>query len=612
MNMNSAMKLENSRKQEFQVSCPFCSVGCRFKILRGIDEVIFSGKTQDVIDFDYQNPINEGALCPRGHFAYELLSHPMRLGRSYYKGEEGLTPEIPELIFQKIVKNLKANKTKIPLAVLINPMLSLHDIRATMDFALNNNIETIDFIAPLDRHLFRAMLDNPFEHKKCDDPRSLKTLNYSLCIGNVFTKQPVLSRHLLHAKYAFRQNALFSLNPIPNRTSWFGNIQLLNIPHTEPLYLAYLFIKIYNRRKPESGQGEFKFLEDLIEEKLKNLIQEYIDPGNMQYLDYIAEFLLSDKKSAIFYSTHHFNLLGSYLTGTFSSAISRLTDSYFVPLYTDGNFNAIEQLSKEIYPGLSIGKKPLLHGVLDNLFEYLFAVGWNPLSYLPGDVHFPETSKMIISSLVQDEYPVNTEALLPVAHWYEQMDLRTNFISWQSIGSAPVKSPIGSARPLAHYIYLLHQNASEQKVSLKTTQIPKSELGWEDLMSLETSYYIKKFMEIQTTPGIWMIPTEHVTHYKDASLTQYSSWARKDCTDEQMIIPAALAQANQVKENQHFPLEYNHHRMVCKARISSTLPSDRVVVHAHYLPVRKLIPGEFAENNKEYYFWCPKFSLKFS
>ncbi len=607
MNDKSLLNLES--RPEFQVTCPFCSVGCRFKILTGLNEVIFSSKTQDVIDFDYANPVNEGSLCPRGHFSYELLSHPMRLGKAYYRKNGALELEIPELIFQNIATDLKKNPDQKPLAILINPMQSLHDIRALLDFANNNQIEAIDFVSPLDRHLFRAMVNNPFEFPKCDDPRVLKNLNYSLCIGDIFTKHPVLSRHLLKAKYAFRQNALFCINPVNYRTSWFANIFLENFPHTEPLYLAYLFKKIYTAKKDGARAAELKIIDELISDQFAALIKKFVPPERQRYLDYISEFLLSPKKFALFFSTHHYNSLGSYISALLCAAISHITQCIFVPLYSDGNFNAIEQFSREIYPKLFLGKKPILHTVINQAFQYLFAVGWNPQTYFPGPIQFPDRSKWIISSMVQDNFPVNTYALLPEAHIYEKMDLRTNFVNWQSIGSSPVKTPIGSAQTIAHFIYLFYQNAIENKLSLSVTDLPRNVNTWNENLQQEITYYVKKLKELSQQEGLWLIPYDHIVHYKDAQLTQYSSWAKKDCVDERLTIPDEVGKQKKINNDQFTIMKWKKQSIEFKINYGFHLPSDRVIAYAHYSPVRRLIEGEFAEHNKEYYFWCPRVQL---
>jgi len=396
--MNAHNEFLLDQKQEFQVTCPFCSVGCRYKIRKGMNDVIFSQRTQDVIDFDYENPINAGALCPRGHFSYELMSHPSRLSRSYYQSQGTLTPEIPERIFQYLISEIKGKSSQAPISILINPLISLHDIRALLDFATNNRIETVDFIAPIDRPLFRAMLDNPYSYRKCDDPRVLKNLNYILSVGDVFTKHPVLSRHVLQAKYAFRKNALFNINPVASRTSWFANIYFENSLYTEPLYLAYLFKKIYKEKKNDFPQEEYKLLENMIHEKLDSIIEKGITLENQKYLDFIAEFLTSDAKSAILYSTHHYNVLGSYISGILCAALSSMTSSYLIPLYVDGNFNALEDLARDVYPDLKLGQKAMLHHNIKHPSQYAWAVGWNPATYIPGALNFSDSMKWIISS----------------------------------------------------------------------------------------------------------------------------------------------------------------------------------------------------------------------
>jgi hypothetical protein len=608
--MSTPHVFDSFLKKDYQVTCPFCSIGCRFKILKGLDEVIYSSKTQDVLDFDYVTPLNQGALCPRGHFAYELLSHPVRLGRSFDRKNGHLEPETPELIFHAMVENMKKNKNIAPLAILINPMISLHDIRAMLDFARNNKIEAIDFVAPMDRHLFRALLDTPFIHHKCDDNRVLQNLTYTLSIGDLFTKQPILSRHLLKAKYALRKNAFFSLNPIPSRTSWFSNIHLENNPHTEPLHLFYMFYKIYELKKNEMLQSELTTLAKMYQEKIEPLLDFYLQPHMRDSLDNISNMLGSTKNSAIFFSTHHYNLLGSYISGILCSAISALTDNYFIPLYSDGNFNAIEELSRDIYPSLKIGCKPMLHLLTSSPFQYLFAVGWNPETYIPGNISFHENAKWIISSMIQDRYPAKTFALLPEAHFYEKMDLRTNFISWQSIGSEQVTSPIGAAQSLAHFTYQLHQQAAEEHVNFEISNLPRYTQDWEENLDEEISYYLEKLKEITVEEGIWLIPAEHIAHYKDAQLTRHSSWAKKDCIDEQFSIPLSLSQNMKLKNKQYYHVNYHRNQLPFRVHIHSQLPDDRIIAYGHYPAVRRILPSEFAAHNKEYYFWCPKINIQ--
>jgi anaerobic selenocysteine-containing dehydrogenase len=602
------MKVQ-AMKQEFEVTCPFCSLGCRYKILKGTDEVVFSSNTIDELDFDYTYSINEGALCPRGHFSYELLSHPMRLGRSFFKKNGQLKPEIPEIVFQNITKLIAKNRSDPSIAILINPMLSLHDIRALLDFANNNKITAVDFISPTDRHLFRASIDNPFEYKKCTDIREIKKLNYILCVGDIFTKQPILSRHILTAKYAYRKNALFTLNPIPTRTSWFSNINLTNSPHTEPLFLSYLFKKIYQNRRKEFPHEELKELHDLLEDNMGLKVEDYINIEQRVCLDEMINALESTTNSAIFLSTHHYNAATTYLMGILCSALSFLINNFFIPLYTDGNFNAIAQFSKDIFDNLCIGKRPIIKMLIDNKIQYVLAAGWNPKTHLPGSAIFSDKIKWIIFSLTKGEFPDNTLALFPQAHLFEQMDLRTNFLVLQSSGSPMVKSPIGLAQPIARFIYQFYQKAVENKISFAELDVTPLNTDWKTNFQQEWFYYLRKIQNLSSSEGQWLIPTEHVAHYKDGDLTRHSSWAKKACIDEMIDLPWEVANKLKISNKQRFHIKLGNEKVKFVANLSKELPEDRLVAFAHYSPVRKILDSEFAKHNNEYYFWCPKIHL---
>jgi hypothetical protein len=250
----------------------------------------------------------------------------------------------------------------------------------------------------------------------------------------------------------------------------------------------------------------------------------------------------------------------------------------------------------------------MLYHLIEHPSQYSWAVGWNPATYIPGLSNFSDKMEWIISSLVQDEFPTNTAALLAEAHFNEKMDLRTNFISWQSIGSQPVKSPIGSAQSIAHYTYLFHQKASEQKVLLNSDGINKHHLDWEGMLSAEFDYLLNKIRELDENKGIWLIPTEHMTHYEDASLTQYSSWAKRDCIDKEILVPVKIAQSGKIKNQAEIKLNMNKKDIPFRVKISQKLSENMLLGYAHYSPLRQELPGEFAPHNQEYYFWCPKIS----
>jgi len=63
--------------------CPYCGVGC------GFYTEVEGGRAKN-IEYMLEHPINEGALCPKGNAALEIIYHPERL--RYPLKKEGNEP----------------------------------------------------------------------------------------------------------------------------------------------------------------------------------------------------------------------------------------------------------------------------------------------------------------------------------------------------------------------------------------------------------------------------------------------------------------------------------------------------------------------------------------
>ena len=417
---------------------------------------------------------------------------------------------------------------------------------------------------------------------------------------------------MLKAKYAFRSNRFFTINPVPTRTSWFSDLHLEHQPHVEPILLFYLFKRIFERKENENPNDDLNWLNGFVEENLSADFEEYLSDSQKSALDTIAETLSGAQNSAIFFSTHLYNAAGSYLSALACAAISFLTGSYFMPLYTDSNLSAIEEYAENIFKKLSLGNRPVLSHILQNSYQYIMAIGWNPRRAFPGQIQWPDQSEWIITSMIQTEYPQNVRAILPQTHFYEQMDLRTNFMVYQSQGSEKVKEPVGSSQPISQFVYQFYQKITEQKVNLKQNNksIPADERNYREKLKAELNFYQEELRKLNQKKGFWVVPADQVAHYKDGELTRFSSWAQKICNDEEIAMPVNLAAPSEVREGSHFSIEYRGKKVLFKAQYRKNLPEDVVMPNAHYPPVRTMMEGKFAEHNKEYYFFCPHIEIK--
>ncbi len=606
------------QKIDYLVTCPFCAVGCRFKFLKGRDEVVFSARTLHEIDYDYGNLLSGGALCPRGHFAYELLSHPKRLGESFYRTNGKWQQEIPELIFQHLAQEMARSSHPYPLAMMLDPLLSIHDLRSMLDLARNLNLTAVDVVAPRDRHLFRALLDLPEQAQRLTDPRKISQTSVIFCLGDVFSKQPVLSKHILKAKYALRTHRLLHINPLPTRTSWFANIFVQNLPHTEPLILAQIFLNLLQEVAAEQVTETHQAVAEILQSTLSHDIPRFLGSRELTSLSRMSQLLRQNPGAILFYSTHLYNAATSYLNAILCSLISQMVQGYFVPLYTDSNLEALEVLSREVYPELQLGKRNLLPHILQGEFAYVWAAGWNPDRLFPGALAWPEATRWILTSLVQMEPEIPVAALLPLAHPLEQPDLRLNFLPHQFIGSEPVMPPLGGSQPLSLYALLFHQKLMNTGVSFSSPESGYINQPFPALFAQEVDYYRSKLEELYTgNPQHWFIPTDHVAHYRDGALTQYSSWAQKDCDDENVDVSEHLARSLQLRKGQAVQIAVDSPKAgkssrtlfssetVLMANPRPSLPEHLIVPFAHVPSVRKLLAGELAPHNREYYFWCP-------
>jgi formate dehydrogenase major subunit len=85
--------------------CPYCAVGC------GQIVTVTDGKIVD-IQGNYDSPVNEGTLCPKGAAAYQLAVNPLRMTTAKYRAPfSDHWEDIPlEEAMEKIAQKFKATR----------------------------------------------------------------------------------------------------------------------------------------------------------------------------------------------------------------------------------------------------------------------------------------------------------------------------------------------------------------------------------------------------------------------------------------------------------------------------------------------------------------------
>lgn len=218
-------------------TCLFCSLGCGVAFRTAGEHVI-------AIDYDKENPINNGSLCPRGNYNFELLNHPQRLvdpqiGKRKVSWGEALS------FLEHRLKEFDPNSV----GILLSSMSSNEDAYMAAKFAKVLGIKNITAAGdPADLEAYQGY---KWEVKGAELSKvgEIDKGEALLIIGDILSRSPVLAKRVNKVKYGKRGNKIIVIDPNKTRTSWFATTQLENQPGTEALLLAAMIKVIADEKK---------------------------------------------------------------------------------------------------------------------------------------------------------------------------------------------------------------------------------------------------------------------------------------------------------------------------------------------------------------------------
>jgi predicted molibdopterin-dependent oxidoreductase YjgC len=196
--------------------CQMCTLGCGFIAETAGEELI-------EIEFDFDDPNGQGALCAKGNSISELLTHPKRLiapirDAKAIRWEEAL-PAIGSALAQLrdksgadaigLVLSGDATCEEVALAQAFSP--SCLKSKNLDVFFPTNDYEVLDALARANAGTPRASLQD------------IRNANCIVAVGDPFATCPVISRRVLDAKQAARGNSINCIAGAPNMTTRFAD-----------------------------------------------------------------------------------------------------------------------------------------------------------------------------------------------------------------------------------------------------------------------------------------------------------------------------------------------------------------------------------------------------
>ena len=208
--------------------CLFCSLGC------GVAFRCDGDRTKE-LDYDKENPVCNGALCPRGHYNIELLTHPGRLMAPRIGNREVSWSEALSFIHQGLAE-FKPEE----LAIIVSSNASCEDAHLAAKLARSlgtKNISAAGDPADLQAYCGAGYDVTGAEPAKLEDIDNSEAL---LIVGDLLVRSPVLSQRVNKVKYGKRGNKVIVIDPNRTHTAWFATTHLKNKPGTEALVMAAL------------------------------------------------------------------------------------------------------------------------------------------------------------------------------------------------------------------------------------------------------------------------------------------------------------------------------------------------------------------------------------
>ncbi|MCU0641035.1 MAG: molybdopterin-dependent oxidoreductase [Candidatus Margulisbacteria bacterium] len=181
------------------------------------------------------NPVNKGALCPRGHYNLELVNHPGRLaepqiGKRKVSWEEALT------FIKQELQPFRKDEVGCLVSCLLSNEAALAVARTAQALGVKN-VLTAGAAADLEAYEGNKWTVPGAELASLDHLEKSEAL---LIIGDILSRSPVLSRRINQVKYGKRGNQIVVIDPNQTRTTWFATDHLACRPGTEPVVLAAL------------------------------------------------------------------------------------------------------------------------------------------------------------------------------------------------------------------------------------------------------------------------------------------------------------------------------------------------------------------------------------
>ncbi len=571
--------------------CPICSLQDGLILQWKRSSPRFTEESRIAVDYDMDNPINEGSLCPRGNAVAELVDHAQRLTCPRVDGKECGWEEA----LSKAASSLKDVVEKHgpeALGILVGGGLTTDEALSLRKLA--HAILGTPNIAPLfpdDGVVFHTLdllgWDDGFSLEDIQDRQVM------ILVGDVFMEHPVISKRILRAKYRDRPHRLFVIDSVVSQTAGFAHQHLQPRPGTEALVLAGIVQTLAEAKKKKSGVSFLKL-------DLKSVAQR--TGVSQDQMSAVAAVLSSARDGAIIQSNLYGRLGHAGRCALLGHVLARMASGKFTFLHLPVCWNA-QGVYRAIYPRgegqKSITGPQILEKVMEGSIKGLLLFGLDPLSATPSEKLAPALEKLnllVVAEVLPTQVTSLAHILLPAAIGPEKggQVLYLNGHEQQLECAVP---PPGLARSEKDIIASLGRQLSpDVDVSVAAQEIEKIFKGSDRLPWTES---LKGFMpglqeqlsrpeDEKSAYPLYLVPAAVPAHLGDGALSRHFRWARRISGSACIWANASLMDKLKLHKGDRVQISSKVSEGIFPLALDTSLPDDIVSAPAHFPEVRKL------------------------
>ena len=586
--MASAKSQNKTTPQHRQAICPICSLQDGLILQWSKPTPLFTTDSLFAVDYDRENPVNEGSLCPRGNSVAELIEHPQRLDCPQVDGRPAQWPEALTRVSQGLQKVIQEHGPQA-VAILAGGTLGLEEALGVGRLA--GEVLKTPHAAPLfpdDGAIFARL--TALGWNGGFTMADLQERQVSLLIGDVFTEHPVISKRILRAKYKGRSHRLFVLDSVPTQTAWFAHQHLQPVPGTEALILAAL-IQLVSGGKGSSADPGLKLNLEAVAKRTGVPVKQ---------MEMVAEALSQASSGTIVQSSLFGRQGHAGMCALLGHVLSRLLKGtctfLYLPVY--GNGRGVYQMMAAEGHKATTGPS-VIELIEQGKIKAAVLFGVDPLSAMPSQALQEALGKL---DLLCDIEPLPTlttplaHVLLPGAIGPEK-DCRWLYLNGDTRDNPQAIPPPGLAKPDGWIVSQLAERLSNGAgFAVDPGEVDKKLAAgtggsWAEMLKAERKALQEELNAKEGGEGaypLYLVSVAMPAHVGDGSLTRHFSWAKRVAAEPCVWAGASLMEELNVREGDQVQVSSKSHRVILPIMLNADLPDKTITAPAHFPQVRRL------------------------